>query len=231
MKMIRGRKVYDTIAEIVDPKHTALLVIDIQNDHGPNGALARLGRDVSWAMRIVPRVKEVIAEARRRGMLVIFTCVTVSGDGRAESAPFLRFRSKVAHILGHDAFEVEDTWGNDVLDELERREDEPRIVKYRSSAFHGTRLDLILRNSGIESTVVVGLATEGCVDATAKDLLGYGYYPVMLRDCVTGSRPDLHEAALLIMSVRYDVITSDELFQAWNASDQVAGGAPSAAGG
>lgn len=220
MKEIAGQMVYDTIEEIVDPKHTALLVIDIQNDHGPKGFLAKNGRDISWVLKILPNVKKVLAEARRRGMLIIFVSVTISKDGRVESPPFLRFRSKVAHIISADGYEVEDTWGNAVLDELERRPDEPWIVKYRSSAFHGTRLDLILRNCKIETAVVVGLATEGCVDSTARDVLGYGYYPVILRDCVTGSRRDLHDAALLIQSVRYDVITSEELFQAWERSGQ-----------
>ena len=216
MKEIAGQMVYDTVEEIVDPEHTAVLVIDIQNDHGPKGCLARNGRDISWVLNIVPEVKKVLAAARQRGVLVIFTSVTISKDGRSESPPLLRFRSKVAHIRDVEGYEVEDTWGNEVLDELERRSDEPWIVKYRSSSFHGTRLDLILRNSRIETAVVMGLATEACVDATAKDLLGYGYYPVILRDCVTSSRRELHDAALLVMSAGYDVITSEELLQAWD---------------
>lgn len=60
----------------------------------------------------------------------------------------------------------------------------------------------------------MGLVTEGCVESTARDLLAYGYYPVILRDCVTSSRPDLHDAALLVMNAYYDVITSEELFEA-----------------
>jgi len=72
-----------------------------------------------------------------------------------------------------------------------------------------------LKNSKIETAIVMGLVTEGCVESTVRDLLGYGYYPVILRDCVTTSRRDLHDAALLVMSARYDVITSNELLQAW----------------
>lgn len=216
MKEIWGKMVYETIEEIVDPKHTALLVIDIQNDHGPKGFLAKNGRDVSWVLDMLPSVKKVLAEARRRGMLIIFHSVTISKDHRAESPAQIRFLNKSPHIMGAEGYEVEDTWGHAVLDELERRPDEPWIVKYRSSAFHGTRLDLILRNSKIETAVVMGLVTEGCVEATVRDVLAYGYYPVVLSDCVGSSRRDLHEAALLVMSARYDVITSDELIRAWN---------------
>ena len=87
-------------------------------------------------------------------------------------------------------------------------------MKYRSSAFHGTRLDFLLKNNRIETAVVVGLVTEGCVESTVRDLVGYGYYPVLLSDCVTSSRQDLHDAALLVMSARYDVISMDQYFKA-----------------
>lgn len=217
MKESWGRVIYDTIEEIADPKHTALLVIDIQNDNtSPNGFLAKNGRDISWARAILSNVKAVLEDARKRGMLVIFTRNTNSKDGRCESPAQIRFQTKCAHSAGSQEYEKEDTWGNEVLDELEPRPNEVQIVKYRSSSFHGTRLDFILKNSRIESAVVVGLITEGCVESTARDLVGYGYYPVILSDCVTTSRRDLHEAALLVMSARYDVITSAQLIQAWS---------------
>lgn len=215
MKEIFGKIVYDSIEEIVNLKHTALLVIDIQNDHGPRGYLAKTGRDISWVLNTLPKVKKVLAEARRRGMLIIFTSATRSKDHTVESPAQIRSMGKSAHdFTGSEGYEVEDSWGNEVLEELERRPHEPWIVKYRSSALHGTRLDFILKNSKIETAVVMGLVTEGCVESTVRDLLSYGYYPVILRDCVTSSRRDLHDAALLVMSARYDVITSDEMFQA-----------------
>lgn len=216
MKEIWGKVVYETIEEIVDPKHTAVLVIDIQNDNtSPNGFLAKNGRDISWARAILTNVRKVLEEARKRGMLVIFTRNTKSKDGRSESPAQIRHLSKSAHARGSREYEREDTWGNEVLDELEPRPNEIQIVKYRSSSFHGTRLEFILKNSKIETAVVMGLVTEGCVESTVRDILGFGYYPAILSDCVTTSRRDLHEAALLVMSARYDAITSDQLIKAW----------------
>jgi nicotinamidase-related amidase len=154
MKKIWGKTVYETIEEILDPRHTAILVIDIQNDHGPNGLLAKKGRDLSWVMRILPNVQKVLTEARRRGTLIIFTSNTISKGYRAESPPLLRMMSKSVHRLnGDEGYELQDTWGNEPLDELERRPDEPWIMKYRSSAFHGTPLEHILKSSGIETAV------------------------------------------------------------------------------
>lgn len=214
MKEIAGKFIYETTAELVDPKHTALIVIDIQNDHGPGGFLAR-GSDISWAMKIVPTAKRVIAEARRREMPVIFTSNTTSKDLSTETPPQLRFMSRSAHRGGaFSGYEVEGTWGNEVLDDLGRQPHEPWILKYRSSAFHGTRLDFLLKGARIETAIIVGLVTEGCVESTVRDLVSYGYYPVLLSDCVTSSRKDLHDAALLVMSARYDVITTDEFFKA-----------------
>jgi ureidoacrylate peracid hydrolase len=82
----------------------------------------------------------------------------------------------------------------------------------------GTPLDFILRSSGIKTAAVVGLITEGCVETTVRDLEQYGYYPVILSDCVCSSRQDLHEAALLVMSARYDVVTSSELLAIWHSA-------------
>jgi nicotinamidase-related amidase len=215
MKRIGDKMVCETLEEIVDPTHTALLIIDIQNDHGAKGFLAKSGRNVSWVLDMLPTVKKVLARARERGMLVVFTSNTISKGLRMESPAQIRHLSKATHIPDLQGYELEHSWGNAVLDELERRPEEPWIAKYRSSAFHGTQLDLLLRNHGISSTVIMGLVTEGCVESTVRDVLGHGYYPVLLRDCITSSRRDLHDAAMTVMSARYDVVDADEVLAIW----------------
>lgn len=62
---------------------------------------------------------------------------------------------------------------------------------------------------------MVGLATDACVESTVRDLEQYGYYPVVLKDCVWSHRQSLHEAALLFMASHYDVVTSAELLKLW----------------
>ncbi len=216
MKEIRGTTVLETLEEIADPHHTALLVIDVQNDNSSlKGAAASNGRDISWIRKVLPRIKMILEEARRLGLLIIFTRVTTSNDGNLESGPRLRAQEKGARLTGTAGYNIEGTWGNEVLDELEPRANERQIVKYRTSSFIGTPLDLILRNKGIKAAVVVGLVTHACVEGTARDLEQYGYYPVVLSDCVCSYRQDLHEAALLVMSARYDVVTSEELLNVW----------------
>ncbi len=218
MKEIRGTVVLETLEEIADPKHTALLVIDVQNDNAsPKGILASNGRDISWVRKVIPRIKMVLDEARRLGLLIIFMRVTRSRDGSHESGPRWRARGRSVHSAGLEEYEMEGTWGNEVLDELEPGPNERQIIKYRASSFIGTPLDIILRNRGIKAAVVVGLVTQSCVEGTVRDLEQYGYYPVVLSDCVCSSRQDPHDAALLVMSVKYDVVTSEELFKVWRS--------------
>ena len=216
MKEINGTLVLETIEEIVDPKHTALLVIDLQNDNSsPRGFMASKGVDISPITDIIPRVKRIIDEARRIGLLVIFARMTKSIDGSHETGSRLRILGKSLHPLDTTGFRIEGTWGNEVLDELEPKPNERQIIKYLPSSFTGTPLDLILRTRSIKTGVVTGVVTEGCVEGTVRDLEQYGYYPVVLSDCVCSTHKDLHDSALLVMSRRYDALTSAELLGIW----------------
>jgi nicotinamidase-related amidase len=218
MKKIYGKIVLETLAEIADPQHTALLVIDVQNDcASPTGYLASAGVDISATRHTIPRIKAVLAEARRLNLLIVFMRMTRSRDGSLEAAPRLRMREKSVITRGETEYAKEGTWGNEVLAELDPRPGECQLVKYLSSSFMGTPLDSMLRNRGIRSAVVVGTVTEGCVETTVRDLEQYGYYPVVLGDCCSSRRQDLHAAALLVMSARYDVTTAEELFAVWKA--------------
>ncbi len=218
MKEIGGRSVLDTLPEIADPRHTAFLVIDIQNDNcSPKGMAALNGRDISRARQIIPNVKTVLAEARRLGLLIIFMRMTESKNGILESDPVFRRVAKTTASVDLAGYLMEGTWGNEVLDELEPRPNERQMIKYRSSSFIGTPLELLLKNSGIKAAVIVGVVTEGCVETTVRDLDQYGYYPVVLSDCVASRREDIHQAALLVMSHRYDVVRSTELLEVWRS--------------
>ncbi len=219
MKKIGGRLVLDTLPEIAAPRHTALLVVDIQNDNcSPRGMAAVNGRDIARAREIIPNVKKVLEEARRLGLLIVFMRMTESRNGILESDPVLRRVEKTTESGDLADYLMEGTWGNEVLDELEPRPNERQMIKYRSSSFIGTPLDLLLKTNGIKAAVVVGVVTEGCVETTVRDLDQFGYYPVVLSDCVASRREDIHEAALLVMAHRYDVVKSAELLKIWRSA-------------
>lgn len=212
-----GIHILETLDEVADPKHTALMVIDVQNDNSsPKGVLATNGRDISWVLKTLPSMKKILTGARQLGLLVIFTRMTRSKDGSHESGPLLRQREGSAHAGGVAGYEMEGTWGHEVLDDLAPRAKERVLDKFRPSSFIGTPLDFILKSRDIKSAAVIGLVTEGCVFSTVRDLQQYGYYPVVVQDAVCSSRQDLHDAAITIMQAKFDVVSSGELLNAWH---------------
>ncbi len=88
------------------------------------------------------------------------------------------------------------------------------IPKFRSSAFLNTNLAAVLRNNGVQTVLVTGLVTNGCILSTWRDALLNDFYSVPVSDCVSSYSMELHEAGMTIMS-RGDVETSEQLAAIW----------------
>ena len=89
------------------------------------------------------------------------------------------------------------------------------VKKYRSSGFWGTNLDMLLRSNAVQSVVVTGCTTEGCVESTARDAMFNDYYVVLPEDCVASDDRVQHDASLLLMRHRFDVTTSEQILAEW----------------
>ena len=92
--------------------------------------------------------------------------------------------------------------------QLARREGEVLIEKQWASSFHKTDLDERLRAEGVDSLVVTGLTTSGCVRATVVDGLQYDYPVVVPREAVGDRNEDAHEANLFDMHAKYADVQS-----------------------
>ena len=86
---------------------------------------------------------------------------------------------------------------------LGRRPDEPVVVKKGASAFFGTNLTAILAARAIDSVILCGATTSGCIRATAIDLLQHGYPTVVPRECVGDRARAPHEANLFDIQAKY----------------------------
>ena len=87
-----GKEVFSTIDEVVDPSHTALLMIDIQHDFcSPKGLFDRIGKSIDMMAPAVQRVANLVTAARRMGVLPIFIQNQWLPQNRAVSGSFLRF--------------------------------------------------------------------------------------------------------------------------------------------
>ncbi len=227
MRMIHGKQVMDTLEEIVDPRHTALIVVDVQNDFcSPEGAAGRLGRNLSAMPAMIARLQRLLEESRRQGLLRVFVQAASLPNGQSDSPAWLyrNLAKGLQRSSEAEEFCAPGTWGHEVVAELAPLPEEVRVRKHRSSAFHRTDLDLVLRSNGIKTVIVTGVVTEGCVDSTVRDALFHDYYAVLPRDCVASRNQAYHEASLLISKA--DLVEAEELGRAWAGL-----GAPARRGG
>lgn len=216
MREIYGKLVCDGLEEVLGPDRCAVLVIDMQNDMvKPEGKLAQAGNEMSGMYRIVPRCAQLIDQARGLGVPVIHIQTITARDGGSDSPSWIRAKGA---MVNEDGFCLEGSWGALICEELAPLPDETVITKHRSSAFVATNLDLVLRARGIETVVVIGEQTPGCVEATFRDAAYHDYYNVLVEDCIAAFDQEQHDASLLVQRRRHDVCTSEQVVAIWRAA-------------
>lgn len=220
MITIENKLVYTTLDELVDARHTALVVVDMQNDFcKPGWTFDRLGIDLSMYPSMLPRLARLLAGARDAGVLVMYIQMSTLPGRRSDSPAQIRFNMRL-HLASHQVtqpllYTVEGTPGQAIIPELEPQPGDLIVRKYRSSGFWGTNLDMLLRSNHIETVIMTGCTTEGCVESTARDALFNDYYVVVPEDCVASDDPHQHDASLFLMRHRFDVVVSDDILTVW----------------
>ena len=168
MKTAFGKLIYDSLEELVFPDHTALVVVDMQNDLVSNeGFLAHEGQDVSGNRSIIAPLQGLIESARNVRIPIIYIQYTIDRE-RTYATPAWIYRPQQwtkRHGQRRVSLEAcfEGTWGWEVIPELTPEPDDIRVLKQHLGAFWDTNLDKILRGNGIKTVVVTGTATAGCV--------------------------------------------------------------------
>lgn len=176
----------------LDPATTAVLVIDMQNDNlHPDGAFAATGAaEHATAQDVVAHVRAVLDAARARGAAVFHNRIVVhpGRDVGGSNAP-------IFVMLGPESLKV-GSWGAAVVDGVEPLGDEIVLDRIRMSAFHGSSLDVMLRNLAITDVVVVGVWTNMAVEHTARDAADRGYRVTVVSDATSSINADWQRAAL-----------------------------------
>lgn len=217
MKTIQGRAVCETLEELIEPRSTALLLVDLQNDFvSDGGVVARRGEGHEAKLRgVVANTAEVLQAARQRGVSVIYLRYGRTSDHRYESPATLRWTLMKRGYAAEAVSAVEGTWGAEVVASLTPRDEEKVMDKRRASGFFGTALEEELRARDVRTVVLCGVSTHGCVEATARDAELRDFYVVVLEDCVGAYSDALHHAALTVMRSRYEVVTSRAVIETW----------------
>jgi ureidoacrylate peracid hydrolase len=211
------QKILGTLEEQIDPKHTALVVIDPQNDFcATDGAAARLmGSDVSRIQSAIQPLNSFIKMARDAGLMIVWTRSLVDPDKARPSFKARGFMldAKVKDIEvvreGSDGAE----WYSEVVKPLP---DEYIITKYHYDAFEDTDLALLLGCQGIKTLLMTGFLANVCVETTARHGYIKGYYIVVVSDCTDTATEQEYEATLYNIKKYFGkVATSDEIRKVW----------------
>jgi len=190
-----------------DPRSSALLVIDMQRDFlEPGGFGAALGNDVSLLRRAIEPIARVLAVWRAAQLPVLHTREGHRPDlGDLSPAKYARPSGNGLHIgdLGPmGRILVQGEPGHALIAELAALPGEVVIDKPGKGAFYATDLHTRLQSLGIRQLVVTGVTTEVCVQSTVREANDRGYDCLVLSDGTASYIPELHAAALRMISAQ-----------------------------
>ena len=160
---------------------------------------------------VVAANAQLLEAFREADLPVFFTTVVYHDDSQAR---VFRARVPALNVLTPDSHWVK------VDERLAPAPGEVVVEKQWASAFRGTKIDEQLRTAGVDSLVVTGLTTSGCVRASAVDGLQYDYQVVVPREAVGDRNPEAHEANLFDLHAKYvDVWSVEDVLAYLNERD------------
>ena len=196
--------------EHVDPDHTALLLVDLQNDFlHPDGAWAKQRQD-PFAPEALRNLQALLPAVRRSGVPVLHVR-TVFNNWTVSSVVADRWRT-----LGIGPLCWEGSWGAGSYD-IQPQEGDRIVNKFRASGFVETDLELTLRAKEIETILIGGMGVWGGVYETAWDGVARDHTVVLIEDCVAGGRS--HDRDVLTeLFLRYagHCVSSGTIVRAWS---------------
>ena len=163
-KKAYGKELLTTLEELVLPQHTALIVVDVQNDFcSPGGCFDRLeSSNMEMMQPCIDRLAELLEAARRAGTMIVYIQATNNPDYVFKSAASL---ACIMEQLNPDSPQIciDGGWGHQIVDKVQPLSGELTIRKHRHGSFAGTELDMLLRSNGIKTVIVTG-GGQGTID-------------------------------------------------------------------
>ena len=177
----------------------ALLIIDFVNGFANPDQFG--GGNIGEA---IEGTRGLLADARALGLPIAYTRVVYADDG--SDAGVFTLKAPALTQLTEDAF------ASQVVDQLTPRDGEYIVRKTQPSAFFGTNLTAWFVSRGVDTVIVTGCTTSGCVRASVIDSMSYNFRTVVATDCVGDRALGPHEANLFDMEQKYaDLMTSSEV--------------------
>jgi len=157
--------------------------------------------------RPISEIQKLLRAARQAEIPVVFTTVAYRESDKLTAAAFI---DKVPALL---TLQAGTRWA-EIDPRIAPGEAEPVLNKLFASGFFGTGLSSLLTAAGVDTLIITGASTSGCVRATAVDALQYGFRPVVPREAVGDRNPDAHAANLYDIDAKYgDVAPTEDVLE------------------
>jgi len=188
--------------------NTALLVVDVQNDFCHNQGVFSKYKSVTLdhVEQAMSNLYTLIEKCRDFGLPIIF--IRTIHSSWTDSPSWLKRMEGAGEKM---QICRPDSWGSNFFN-LTPEEGDCIVTKHRYSAFIGTDLDLILKSQGIEFILVTGVATNVCVESTARDGYHRDYNVILIKDCCGAYDKAEHAATLNNICKFFGTVATSEAF-------------------
>jgi nicotinamidase-related amidase len=188
MKDVNGVTIYEDLQEIVDPKHSCLIIWDVQT-----GLVDRIFNKEDF----IKNLKRLIGSLRAK-MPIVYTLITPAPKKFQSSWHLyaLMRRFNVKDVGNLPDFMSPGSKEREIPEALQPEKGDLILDKPTASIFIGTNFEYMMRSRGITTLIFTGIATEIGIESSARDASNRGFYPVVVSDCVSSMDKDAHERSL-----------------------------------
>lgn len=180
---------------LVPGRRPALVLVDLMRAYFEPGAQLWIGDDEPL------RAAAQLLEAARRSSLPIIHTRVAYRPGGIDGGNFFKKVGALSALVG-------DSDLGRLMPEVAPADGEAVIVKQYASAFFATVLDSMLRTADVDTLIIAGVSTSGCVRATAVDAIQHGFVPLIVREAVGDRDPAPHQASLFDIQAKYGEVCS-----------------------
>ncbi|MBN1756265.1 isochorismatase family protein [bacterium] len=180
----------------LEPPHSALLVVDMQNYFVEPGGNIFL----KASREILPQIKCLLGAFRKAKLPVIYTRHEHHPDGRDAGAMGWWWKDMIK----------EGSTESQICSQIAPLPDDKVITKHRYSAFYNTDLEIILRGAGIKDLLIAGVMTNLCCETTAREAFMRDFRVFFLADATASMTEQMHLASLLNLAYGFASITTTE---------------------
>jgi ureidoacrylate peracid hydrolase len=189
----------------IDPKRTAVIVVDMQNAFATKGGMFDIaGLDISGAPKAIAGTQRVLKAARAAGTPVVYLQMAYKPDLSDAGDPTIpSYQKEIALVTmrrlpQHQGKLLTDGgWDVAIVDALKPEPGDKVVRKSRYNGFVRTELETHLREREIRHLLFTGIATNICVESTARSAFFLDFWPVIIEDAVNHAGPDFTRAATL----------------------------------